>query len=67
MYSSVVISMLTRRTSLQNIDSLQDLQQLKSTKILIRKHSFVEDAARSVPAFKDMSDRFEFFDFRLGI
>ncbi len=64
MYGSIVISLLTKKTVFQSVDSLHDLQQEKSVKILIRKHSFVDDVSKTIPALAEMKDRFELFHLR---
>jgi len=64
MYGSIVISLLTKKTVFQSINSLQDLQQGKSVKILIRKHSFVDDVSKTIPVLAEMKDRFELFKLR---
>ena len=60
MYSSTVISMLTRQSEPERLDSLQDLLKHQTVKIFINKCSFIDDMARSIPILKDLQHRIEY-------
>ena len=60
MYSSVMISMLTKKYEPEIIDSLSDLLQHQNVKIFIKKFSFIDDMAKNIPILKDLEHRFEY-------
>ena len=60
MYSSVMISMLTKKYEPEIIDSLSDLLQHQNVKIYIKKFSFIDDMSKNIPILKDLEHRFEY-------